>query len=307
MTYLIFLVAIIALIYGATLLIKASERIALHLNISHFVIGATLVAFGTSLPEMAASLFASASGHTDLAVSNVVGSVTLNIVLVLSMVFAFTTLHPKRDLFSQDALWILFHLILFWLIVYDAVITPFEGAMLLAVMVAYILFLFSSSKEALEEELDEALELASFNWLFSLASLAGGLILTVVGAHYVVDSAVVIAQSLGVAQWLVGLLLLALGTSLPELVVSLMAIKKGNADLSIGNIIGSNVANFSMVLGSAALLSPLSLSLQEIMFDLLIMSAASLSLFLIIANKLYNRSGALILLSLLALQLAHLL
>jgi len=300
MDFLIFIAAMTALIYGADFIIKESERIALHFDISHFIIGATLVAFGTSLPEMAASMIASYHGKSDLAVANVVGSVSFNITLVLGVVFLIAKkMNPDRDLFSKDSAWILMPVIIFLLMSFDGSISRVEGFLFLFMMIAYILFLFASAKEELE--IDEELTREKFNWLKALALLSIGFILTIGGANFVVESGSNIARMFGVSEWIIGLFLISLGTSLPELVVSLVAIKKGNADLSIGNIIGSNVANFSMVIGGASLLAPLSVSLQENAYDIGIMIAASIALLLILANKLYNKAGAVFLLLILAL------
>ena len=300
MDFIIFLVSMAALIYGADFIIKESERIALHFDIPHFVIGATLVAFGTSLPEMAASMIASYHGKSDLAVANVIGSVTFNITLVLGVVFLIATkMNPSRDLFAKDSAWILMPVIIFLLMSYDGSITRVEGFLYLFMMVAYILFLFTSAKEDLEVDQDLAKE--KFNWFKALALLSIGFVLTIGGANFVVESGSNIARMFGVSEWIIGLFLISLGTSLPELVVSLVAIKKGNADLSIGNIIGSNVANFSMVLGGASLISPLSVNLHANVFDIGIMISASIALLLILANKLYNKAGAVFLLLILAL------
>jgi len=302
MDFVIFTVAMAALIYGADFIIKESERIALHFNISHFVIGATLIAFGTSLPEMAASMMAAAAGKTDMAIANVVGSVTFNITLVLGVVFFISNkMHPKRDLFAKDSAWIVVPIVLFFIMIQDGVISRFDGALYLLVMVSYLLFLFSDSKEDLEGEIDEDLAREKFNWGKSIVLLGIGFVLTIGGANFVVESGTNIARVFGVSEWIIGLFLIALGTSLPELVVSLVAVKKGNAEMSIGNIIGSNVANFSMVFGGASLISPLTIDLAKTQFDLIIMAAASLTLVFILANKLYNKAGAIFLLSILAL------
>jgi len=302
MDYIIFLVAMAALIYGADFIIKESERIALYFNISHFVIGATLVAFGTSLPEMAASMMAAYAGKTDMAVANVVGSVTFNITLVLGVVFFISNkMHPKRDLFAKDSAWVVIPVVLFFIMIQDGEINRFDGIIYLFVMISYLLFLFSDSKDDLEGEIDEDLAKEKFNWTKSIILLGIGFFLTIGGANFVVDSGTNIARVLGVSEWIIGLFLIALGTSLPELVVSLVAVKKGNAEMSIGNIIGSNVANFSMVFGASSLISPLAVDITKTGFDLLIMSAASLTLVFILANKLYNKAGAIFLLSILAL------
>ena len=298
----IFIVAMAALIYGADFIIKESERIALHFKISHFVIGATLVAFGTSLPEMAASMMAAGQGKSDMAVANVVGSVIFNITMVLGIVFMIAkTMHPKRNLFALDSAWVIVPLVLFFIMIQDGVIGRVDGALYLLLMASYLLFLFSSSKEDLEGEIDEDLATEKFNWSRTIPLLIIGFALTIGGAHFVVESGTSIARNFGISEWIIGIFLISLGTSLPELVVSLVAVKKGNAEMSIGNIIGSNVANFSMVLGAASLVNPLTVDLIATKFDMLIMVAASIALLFILANKLYNKAGGIFLLIILAL------
>jgi cation:H+ antiporter len=302
MDFLIFFAAMAALIYGADFIIKESERIALHFNISHFVIGATLVAVGTSLPEMAASMFASYQGKSDLAVANIVGSVSFNIVLILGLVFLIAKkMRPKRDLFAKDSAWILMPVIIFILMSIDGTISRMDGFFFLFLMLGYLVFLFSDAKEDIEQELDLSLVKEKFKWNRAVPLLLVGFVLTIGGANFVVESSSNIARMFGVNEWVIGLFLISLGTSLPELVVSLVAIKKGNVDMSIGNIIGSNVANLSVALGGAALVSPLVVNLKENYFDISIMIAASFALLLILANKLYNKAGAVFLLLILAL------
>lgn len=305
MDFVIFVAAMTALIYGADFIIKESERIALHFNISHFVIGATLVAFGTSLPEMAASMMASYDHKSEMAVANVIGSVTFNITLVLGVVFLIAKkMSPHRNLFALDSAWIIMPPMFFLLMAYDGVISRIDGALLALMMGAYLYFLFTSAKEELESEIDASLEREKFNWLKSIALLTIGFVLTIGGADLVVESGSNIARMFDVSEWVIGLLLIALGTSLPEFVVSVVAVKKGHADMSIGNIIGSNVANFSMVLGGASLVNPLSMA-GATTFDIYIVTAASVALFLLLANKLYNKAGAVFLLTILALFLQN--
>lgn len=307
MDFAIFIAAMAALIYGADFVIKESEKIALHFEISHFVIGATLVAFGTSLPEMAASMMASYRGASDMAVANVIGSVIFNIAMVLGVVFLLAgTIRPDRDLFAKDSAWVLLPVIVFLVMIHDGAVGRFDGVLFLTMMVAYLFFLFTGSRGELVDEmstveaLEGTLEKEAFGWTKTLALLLLGFIFTIGGAHFVIESGSQIARTFGVSEWIIGLFLIAFGTSLPELVVSLVAIRKGNADMSIGNIIGSNVANFSMVLGSAALVSPLSVNAEN-MFDIYLMTAASVVLLLLLANRLYNRAGGVILLIMLAL------
>jgi len=306
MDFIIFMVAMGALVYGADFIIKESERIALHFNISHFVIGATLIAFGTSLPEMAASMMASAQGKSDMAVANVIGSITFNITLVLGVVFMIAKkMNPSRNLFEKDSAWVVVPLGIFLLMIQDGTISRLDGVIFLFIMFSYLLFLFTDSKEDLEGEIDDTISKEKFNWLKTIALLSIGFTLTIGGANFVIDSGSNIARDFGVSEWIIGLFLISFGTSLPELVVSIVAIKKGNADMSIGNIIGSNVANFSMVLGGSALINPLKVNLQSASFDILIMSVASVTLLFILANKLYNKAGAIFLLAILALFLQN--
>ena len=306
MDFIIFIISMAALIYGADFIIRESERIALHYNISHFVIGATLVAFGTSLPEMAASMMASYAGKSDMAVANVIGSVTFNITLILGVVFLIAKkMNPKRDLFSIDSAWVVVPVIVFLLMIQDGEIGRFDGFLFVLMMVSYLTFLFTHAKSDLDGSIDEELTKEKFNWFKSIALLTIGFVFVIGGANFVIESGSNIARTFGVSEWIIGLLLISLGTSLPELVVSLVAIKKGNADLSVGNIIGSNVANFSMVLGGASLLHPLAVNLQNNFFDIMILVAASFTLLFIIANRLYNKAGAIFLLIILALFLQN--
>lgn len=302
MDFIIFIAAMSALIYGADFIIKESERIALHFNISHFVIGATLVAFGTSLPEMAASMMAASAGKSDMAVANVVGSVIFNITMVLGIVFLIAKkMNPKRNLFALDSAWVVIPVVLFFIMIQDGEIGRVDGILYLLLMVSYLLFLFTSSKDDLEGEIDEDLAKEKFKWAKTIILLSIGFVLTIGGASFVIESGSSIARNFGISEWIIGIFLISLGTSLPELVVSLVAVKKGNAEMSIGNIIGSNVANFSMVLGAASLVNPLTINLVSTKFDMIIMVAASAALLFILANKLYNKAGAIFLLIILAL------
>ncbi|MBA1432463.1 MAG: calcium/sodium antiporter [Epsilonproteobacteria bacterium] len=306
MDYIIFLAAMAALIYGADFIIKESERIALHFDISHFVIGATLIAFGTSLPEMAASMVAAYHGKSDMAVANVVGSVVFNITLVLGIVFMIAkSMNPERNLFAMDSAWVIVPVVILYIMIQDGEISRFDGILFLLMMVSYLMFLFTSSKDDIEGEIEEELQKEKFNWPKSILLLVIGFAFTIGGANFVVESGTNIARSLEVSEWIIGLFLISLGTSLPELVVSLVAVKKDNAEMSIGNIIGSNVANFSMVLGGSALINPLQINLAATSYDFLILASASIALLFILANKIYNKAGGIFLLTILALFIAH--
>ncbi len=301
MDYVVFIVSLALLTYGADLIINESERIALYFNISSFVIGASLIAFGTSLPEMAASMTASYYHKSDMAVANVIGSAIYNITLVLGVVFLISKkISPKRDLFQKDSAWGLFPVLIFTLMAMDGKITRFEGLLLIFVMGAYIIFLSSDAKE-LSNQVNSDLKKEKFNWPKSIFLLLIGFIFVIGGANYNIESASNIARTLGVSEWVISFLLIAFGTSLPELVISIKASLKGNADMAIGNVIGSNVANLTIVLGGSALVNPLIINIQKNMFDIVSVLVVSVMLVFITANKLYTKSAGSVLLIVLIL------
>lgn len=295
----IFIISMAALIYGADFVINQSEKIAVHFNISSFVIGATLVAVGTSLPEMAVSMSASAKGSADIAVANVIGSTIFNISLVLGLVFLLAkNIEPKRDLFAKDSAWSIFPILIFILMGIDGRISMFDGILFICMMGAYLLFLINSNSI---EQSDEDLSKDKFNWIKTLVLLLIGFIFVIVGANFAIDSAGNIARGFGISEWIIGLFLVAFGTSLPELIISVKSAINNNADLAIGNIIGSNVANFTMVLGLSSIINPLNVDFNSYLFDISAAFIVSLMLVFITANKLYNKSAGIALLVVLGL------
>jgi cation:H+ antiporter len=295
----IFVISMAALIYGADFIIEQSEKIALHYNISSFVIGATLVALGTSLPEMAVSMSASMKGSADIAVANVIGSTIFNISLVLGVVFLIAkNVNPTRDLFAKDSAWSLFPILAFILMGIDGKINFVDGILFLILMVGYLMFLISDNAI---EEIDEELVKEKFAWGKTVGLLIIGFIFVVAGADFAIDSASNIARSFGISEWVIGLFLIAFGTSLPELTISVKSAMNNNTDLAIGNIIGSNVANFTMVLGVSSLINPLNVDLHANFFDIAAAFIASLMLVFITANRLYNKSAGIALMVILAL------
>jgi cation:H+ antiporter len=305
MDYLIFIISLAVLIYGADIIINQSGKIALKFGISEYIIGATLVALGTSLPEMAASISASLHNKAELAVSNIIGSNILNITLVLALVLIVAKkVKPNRDFFAKDSSWALFPVLIFIVISLNGGISRFTGFAMVALMIGYVMFLINNNAEALELE-GEKEELKSFNWLITTALLILGFLLVVYGAEYTVKSASNIARSLGVSEWFVGVILVALGTSMPELVVSIVAALKNRADMAIGNIIGSNMANISIALGVSAIANPIYLDFSKYLFDITTMVIATFMLVFITANKMYTKPAGISLLVLLTIFLEH--
>jgi len=301
LNFVLFVIAMGVLIWGADLIISQSERIALKFKIPEFIIGATLIALGTSLPEMAASIAASYNGKPDIAIANVIGSNILNITLVLATVFLIATkINPNRDFFAKDSTWALVPVLVFILMILDGVISRFDATLLLLLMGAYLLFLLQDAKNMPEDDLED-LDEGSFSWATTIPVLIGAFILVVIGAHFTVESASEIAKSFGISEWIIGIIMISLGTSLPELVVSVSAALKGKVDMAIGNIIGSNMANTTVVIGAAALTNPLPIDAPAYLFDIATMIVATLLLVFITANKLYNKSAGISLIIILGL------
>jgi len=301
MDFVIFILSIAALIFGADFIINQSERIALRFNISEFVIGSTLIAFGTSLPEMATSMAASFDHKADLAIANAVGSNIINITLVLGLVFLISKpFKSVRDFFSKDSIWALMPVFIFIIMSLDGHIDRFDASLLFMLMFAYLLFLLKNSKDDILQNVDDEFK-ENFSWINSTLLLIVGFMMVVLGANFAIDSASNIATQFGVSQWLIGVVVIAFGTSLPELIVSISAARKGKVGMVIGNIIGSNLANTTMVIGGAAMVNTLTINLGQYYFDIALMLVASIMLVYITANKLYSKPAGISLLILLAL------
>jgi len=258
---------------------------------------------GTSLPEMAVSMSASYKGSGDIAVANVIGSTIFNISLVLGAVFLIAkSIKPSRDLFAKDSSWSLFPILIFLLMGMDGTLSKLDGFLFLVLMGAYLLFLIQSNQV---EEVDIEEDKEKFAWGKTLLLLGVGFVFVVGGADFAIDSAGNIARTFGISEWIIGLFLVAFGTSLPELVVSIKAALNNNADMAIGAIIGSNVANFTMVLGLSAIINPLNVDLHTNFFDVMAALIVSVMLVFITANKLYNKSAGLVMMTVLALVISH--
>jgi len=305
MTFAVFVISLGILIWGSDILIDQSEKIALRFGISEYVIGATLVAVGTSLPEMAASITASLNHKPEIAVANVIGSNIFNITLVLAAVFIVAKrVDPHRDFFAKDSSWALFPVLIFILMIIDGAFSRFDGLLLMLLMLAYVLFLMRAGKDILIDETEDEKE-APFSWPRVALLTLVGFLMVIIGADYTIESASAIAKSFGVSDWIIGIIMVSLGTSMPELMVSITAALKGKADMAIGAIIGSNMANTTMVLGAAALVNRIELDPSAYLFDITTMLVATLMLVFISANKLYTKPAGISLLIVLALFLQN--
>jgi cation:H+ antiporter len=291
-TALIFVLGLAALVAGASILVRGASRLALRLGLSPLVVGLTVVAFGTSAPEMAVSVDAVLAGRAGLAVGNAVGSNIFNVLFILGLAALVTPLAVHRQVIRQEAPIMIGGAILVLVLSVDGRLGLFDTGLLLALMVAYTVYLVRQSRAELagqaegsqDEFADELRPAAPDAWdarlPVQLALIAGGLVLLVVGSDALVSSAVVFASALGMSDAVIGLTIVAAGTSLPEVAASLAASLKGERDIAVGNVVGSCVFNLFGVIGLAGLVASLSglgvllVPPDVLRFDLWVMLAA---------------------------------
>ena len=256
---LLLVAGLVVLVAGGELIVRGASRLALSLGLSPVVIGLTVVAFGTSSPELAVSLGAVAGGSPDVAVGNVVGSNIYNVLLILGVAALLRPLLVQQRLVRFDVPFVIVVSILLWVLVLDGSLALFDGAVLLGALLAYVVITVRvgrrDSQAARVPHNDGAAPLVepSTRRSHDLALFGVGLVALVVGAQLLVAGASSMARSMGVSELVVGLTVVAVGTSMPELVTSAMASLRGHRDLAVGNIMGSNLFNILGILGLAAL------------------------------------------------------
>ncbi len=255
LTYVLLVVGFVLLIKGADFFVEASSSIAKTLRVPSIIIGLTIVAFGTSMPELAVSTTASLAGNNEIAVGNVIGSNIFNLLVVLG---ACGAIRPFAVQLRWDyAASVGVAAALFFMIVGDHFVSRTEAIILL---VLFVIFVAMTVRDALINRTEEEEEYKSITPLRCVIYIVGGLAAIVCGGELVVECAKEIALALGMSQTLVGLTVVALGTSLPELVTSVVASRKGENGLALGNVIGSNIFNILMVLGASAAVKPVAVN-----------------------------------------------
>ena len=293
-TAVFFVVGITALVVGAEALVRGAARLAARTGLSPVVIGLTVVAFGTSAPELAVSVGASWRGETDLAVGNVVGSNIANILLVLGISAAIGGgLVVAQRIVRIDVPIMLALSLLVFLLGLDNRLSRWEGLLFVAILIGYITWTVvstrRSTKAEVETEYDEALsaeKLRASSALNDVGFVALGLVLLVVGSQALVEAATDIARALDVSELVIGLTVVAIGTSLPEVATSVLAAMRGQRDLAVGNAIGSNLFNILAVLGVTAVISPNAIEVPDgaLSLDLPVMIAVAIACLPMFAN-----------------------
>ncbi len=294
---LVYVLAGLALLYyGGEALIAGSLRIAHRFKISPFAIGATVMGFGTSSPELAVSLLASFQGAPELAVGNVIGSNIANAGLVLGLTALIVPLTIDRRRFKTEAPRLLIASFLIVLLIWDLVLSRWEGVLLLTGLLAYV-WRTLKGDEGSDFQLEDEFSLFAGRGIgYQIALTLAGLAFLVLGAEWMVHGAVNIAREIGLSEWFIGVSIVAVGTSLPEIVSSLLAARRGHGEMALGNIFGSNIFNIFMVLGASAAIKPLVIQ-EPIHPDLLITTGVTCLLLILIRleHQLTKRGGVILL------------
>ncbi|MCK2126118.1 calcium/sodium antiporter [Thauera aromatica] len=279
---LMFVLGLVVLVAGAELLVRGASRLATSFGVSPLVVGLTVVAFGTSAPEMAVSVGSALAGSPDLAIGNVVGSNIANILLILGISALITPLLVDEQIIRQEIPIMIGVSALLVVMALDGSLSLLESAILFGLVLAYTVFLVVQSRRAskgVQDEFETELPTSTWDrhWSVQLALIAIGLAMLVVGADWLVDAAVAFARAFGVSDLVIGLTIVAVGTSMPEIATSIVAALRGQRDIAVGNVVGSNVFNILAVLGAAGIASGAGLPVSEAArnFDLWVMLAVA--------------------------------
>ena len=285
-------VGLFFLYYGGELLVTGSLRLAQAFKISPFIIGATVIGFGTSTPELAVSLMASLQDSGDLALGNIIGSNITNIGLVLGLTALIVPLTIEKQRFIDESPPLIITSLIIVVFAWNNYLSRTEGFIMICLLVIYLWRAFQT-KEKIDLDLSEDHLFSEYGGSsFQTFLVILGIIMLILGANWMVEGATGIARKLGVSEWFIGVSIVALGTSLPELVSSLIAAKKGHGEMAIGNVFGSNIFNILMVIGTTSLIQPLSIG-EKIYADLIYTTALTCLLLLLIGmgNVIRKRDG----------------
>jgi len=289
MDYLILIISLVAIVFGADRFVDGSVGIARRLKVSDFVIGAVVVGFGTSFPELLVSFKGAISGNADVALGNVVGSNIFNVLGILGVTAMFFPIATSRENIRRDAPFCFAVSLLLVFLAFDfftkgeTLISRIDGAVLLAI---FALFLWITLRKGSQDtSVDTQVQPSNGKPLWHSVTVAIlGLSVLILGCHFFVEKAVVVARNLGVSDAYISITLIACGTSLPELAASIVAAFKKNTQIALGNVIGSNIFNITFILGTSSLVRPLH-SPDIVLTDYLVMTGAALLLMIFATTK----------------------
>ncbi len=286
MMYLMVAVGLTLLLVGGDILVRGAVTLAEVLKVPQLVIGLTVVAFGTSAPELVVSLNAAFAGAPELVIGNVVGSNVANVLLVLGVPAIIFPIACETDAVRRDCMVMIIVSALFIALCWTKQITWHYGLVMVAVLVSYLYWSYANARKNRQDNHDEVDQLGDFDgmegrpqdWRVSVAFVVGGLIGLVIGSELLVDGAVDIARGFGVSDAIIGLTLVALGTSLPELATSMVAAIRRHGEVAVGNVVGSNLFNILAIMGITTLFKPIPIPNHFLQIDLWVMMAAALAL-----------------------------
>ena len=288
MTFVYLIAGLVLLVAGAEVLVRGAAKLAAQFGIPPLIIGLTVVAFGTSAPETAVSVQAALNGSGDIAIGNVLGSNIANVLLILGVTSLVAPLVVSRQLIRLDVPIMIGASLVTYALAWDGSLSRLDGTLLFSAVIAYTAFLIISSRRATaaataddefakEFGLDETPK--PYASLINAGLVVAGLVLLVTGSNFLVEGAVSLARALGLSELVIGLTVIAIGTSLPELATSILAAIRGERDIAVGNIVGSNIFNLLCVLGLASLVSPnaIGVAANALAFDFPVMIAVALA------------------------------
>jgi cation:H+ antiporter len=287
-TLILFILGLVLLVVGAEALVKGASRLAASAGISPLVIGLTVVAYGTSAPELAVSVQSAYAGQADIALGNVVGSNIFNVLFILGLSALIVPLVVSQQLVRLDVPLMIGVSVLLWLLSLDGSLSRFDGLLLFSGVIIYTVWSIRQSRREnaqVQAEYAEAFGGESApsskvkTWAISLSLIIGGLVLLVLGSRWLVDGAVMIAKTFGVSELVIGLTIIAAGTSLPEVATSIIASIRGERDIAVGNVVGSNLFNILSVLGLSSIVAPngIQVAPAALNFDIPVMIAVAIA------------------------------
>lgn len=281
---LVLVAGFVLLVKGADFFVEGAVGIAARFGIPQLVIGLTIAAMGTSMPEAAVSITSALKGSAGITVGNVVGSNIMNILVILGVTAIIAPIAVQKSTRNFEIPGMIAVTVLFLMLGYTGgEIVRFEGIILWVVFIGYLVYLFWITKHNKDEEIDDEHE-KKWSLPVQLIAIVGGIAAIVFGSDLAVDGATAIAKAFGMSDRVIGLTIVALGTSLPELVTSVTAAKRGRADLAIGNIVGSNIFNILFVAGTTALITPVVFA-DKFIIDSVIAIAAAVLLLVCVCNR----------------------
>ena len=281
----ILLVGFVLLIKGADFFVEGSSTVAKKLHIPSIIVGLTIVAMGTSLPELAVSATASLDGNNAIAISNVVGSNMFNLIVVCGACALFAPLAISKDILKKDfPIAIGCGVLLLVMGIIGMEVCRIDGVILCVLFITYITILVRAALKARAATKDEEVVEKTIPVWLCIIYIVGGIAAIKFGGDFVVNGAVTIAGKLGLSENLIGLTIVAVGTSLPELVTSIVASKKNEVDMAVGNVLGSNIFNILLILGVAGTISPMEFIMENVI-DIAILTAASLLIYVFAWTK----------------------